>query len=184
MQSDTNLMLDFAGGDISAFEQIMIKYKKLVMNVAFRYVQDKGLAEDITQDVFMKIYNSADSYKPKAALSTWIYRITVNHSLNKLRKIKKIKTISLASIGEISDSDKNFFPAENMENSELTNFIRNAVASLPHRQQTAVILKKYEKLSYDEIAKIMNCTIPAVDSLLQRAKENLKIKISPIVPAK
>jgi len=171
-------MLETASGNDAAFEKIVEKYKKLILNVAFRYLKEKSQAEDAAQEVFVKIYNSAENYKPKAKLSTWIYRIAVNHCFNIIRDTKKHKTVSINSVNEIPNS-KEAGPQASMEQTEMGDTIKNAVNALPKRQQTAVILSKYEKLAYKEIAAIMNISVSAVDSLLQRAKENLKIHLEP-----
>ncbi len=177
MDPDTKLMLDFAKGDISAFERIMNRYKELVMNIAYRFLQDRSKAEDIAQEVFIKVYNSAGSYKPKAKLSTWIYKITANLCLNELRSQKHFKAISVEAIGETHDSIQ-VNPIENLEKSKLKQLVREAVDSLPDRQRIVVILQKYEDLSYQEISEIIGCSVSAVDSLLQRAKQKLKHKLT------
>ena len=178
MDPDTKLMLDLAKGDISTFEQIMNKYKELVMNIAYRFLQDRSKAEDIAQEVFIKVYNSAGRYKPKARLSTWIYRITANFCLNELRSQKHFKAISVEATGETPDSIQ-ADPVENLEKAKLKHLVRETVDSLPDRQRMVVILQKYEGLSYQEISEIIGCSVSAVDSLLQRAKQNLKHKLAP-----
>ncbi len=181
LDPDIKLMLEFIEGDISAFEQIMNKYKEIVINIAYRFIQDRSTAEDIAQDVFLKIYNSAKSYKPKARLSTWIYKITANICLNELRSQKKyLKNISMDEIGETRDFIQTN-PFENLEKKELKHLVKEAIDSLPDRQRMVIILKKYEDLSYQEISEIMGCSVSAVDSLLQRAKQNLKNKLAPFL---
>ncbi len=180
LDPDIKLMLEFIEGDISAFEQIMNKYKEIVINIAYRFIQNRSTAEDIAQDVFLKIYNSAKSYKPKARLSTWIYKITANLCLNELRSRKHFKAISMESIGEIRDFAQTN-PFENLEKKELKHLVKEAIDSLPDRQRMVIILKKYEDLSYQEISEIMGCSVSAVDSLLQRAKQNLKNKLAPFL---
>lgn len=174
MDSDIELMLKFVKGDISAFEQILKKYKDIIINVAYRFVQNYSEAEDIAQEVFLKIYHSAKTYKPEAKFSTWVYKITVNLSLNYLRSRKHLPTVPLEETLEISEA---VTPENNFEKKELTRRVKEALNSLPENQKLAVILKKYENLSYEEIGKIIGCSSSAVDSLIQRAKQNLKRKL-------
>ena len=179
LDPDIKLMLEFIEGDISAFEQIMNKYKEIVINIAYRFIQNRSTAEDIAQDVFLKIYNSAKSYKPKARLSTWIYKITANICLNELRSQKKyLKNISMDEIDETRDFIQTN-PFENLEKKELKHLVKEAIDSLPDRQRMVIILKKYEDLSYQDISEILGCSLSSVDSLLQRAKQNLKNKLAP-----
>jgi len=184
---DIELMLEFAQGSIPAFEQILKKYKKIVINVAYRFIQDRYEAEDIAQEVLLKVYNSAKKYKPKAKFSTWIYKITANTCLNKLRSKNNFQIISLeksASLDDIKTRSENHYsrythPSIELEKEELIQMVKNAIQTLPANQRMAVILQKYEGLSYREISEIMGCSTHAVDSLLQRAKQNLKKALTP-----
>ncbi|MFQ6084223.1 MAG: RNA polymerase sigma factor [Candidatus Aminicenantia bacterium] len=180
-------MLEFAQGNTSAFEQILKKYKELVINIAYRFIQNRAEAEDIAQEVFLKVYDSAKRYKPKAKFSTWIYKITTNICLNKLRSKKYLQTVSLDKpisttgneiIREIPDPTY-VHPSVNSGKKELNQLVNEAISSLPINQRMVVILQKYEGLSYREISEILGCSTSAVDSLLQRAKQNLKRKLTP-----
>jgi len=178
LDPDVELMLKFTKGDISAFEQILKKYKDIVINFAYRFVQNYPEAEDIAQEVFLRIHNSARSYKPQAKFSTWVYKITANLSLNYLRSRKHLPTVFLDETLEIPEqitAEKDF------EKKELTKKVKEALNSLPENQRLAIILKKYENFSYEEIGKIIGCSISAVDSLIQRAKKNLKQKLEPYI---
>lgn len=174
---DTELMIAFKYGDVSAFEQILKKYKKFVINVAYRYIHNASYAEDISQEVFLRIYNSAQRYTQDAKLSTWIYRITANYCLNEVRAKKKVEQNFKEVIYQNTNSDDNDV-LNNMEKKNKSNLVKKALESLPERQRMAVILSKYDGLSYREIAEIIDCTPSAVDSLLQRAKQNLKDKLA------
>ena len=184
MDPDTELMLKFAKGDISAFEQILNKYKKRIVNFAYRFIQDQEEAEDIAQEVFLKVHLSARKYKPKAKLLTWLFRITANLCLNKLRGQNHFQILSLneTSHGAIAKAIQDIgsgSPYSNLVKNELTHIVRKAINSLPPRQRMAVILQRYESLSYREISKILGCSRAAVDSLLQRAKQSLRKDLSP-----
>ncbi|MFH1946451.1 MAG: RNA polymerase sigma factor [Acidobacteriota bacterium] len=182
-------MLEFAKGNTSAFEQIMKKYKGVVINIAYRFIQNRDEAEDIAQEVFLRVYDSAKRYNPKAKFSTWIHKITTNICLNRLRAKKYLQTISLDKpisaagseiIPELPDPTY-VHPSVNSDKKELNKLVKDAIGSLPINQRMAVILQKYEGLSYLEISEIMRCSTSAVDSLLQRAKQNLKSKLAPHV---
>ena len=187
MDPDAKLMLEFAKGNTSAFDQILKKYKGIVINIAYRFIQNRDEAEDIAQEVFLKVYNSARRYKPEAKFSTWIYKITVNLCLNKLRSKKHLQTVSLdkpifSIENEIIRENHDpayVHPSINLEKKELDLLVKEAISALPSNQRVAVILQKYEGLSYREISEIMGCSTSAVDSLLQRAKQNLKRKLAP-----
>lgn len=187
IEQDAKLLLEFAEGNTAAFEHILKKYKGLVINTAYRFIQDRTEAEDIAQEVFFKVYDSAKRYNPKAKLSTWLYKITINTCLNKLRSKKYPQTISLdkplhPTGNEITPEIPGYgreYPSVELEKSELTKLIKEAIHSLPVNQRIVVILQKYEGLSYREISEVMSCSTSAVDSLLQRAKQNLKRKLAP-----
>lgn len=181
---DVQAMLAFQQGDKRAFEQLMIKYFPRVLNFIFRYVGDRSLAEDLTQEVFIKVYKSAPHYQVKSKLSTWIFTIAKNISLNELRK-HRVRIQSLDATHDTGEghvqvqlADANQLdPAEQILKSEKNKLIRQAILDLPENQKTAVLLRRYEQFSYDQIAQVMKTTPKAVKSLLNRAKENLRISL-------
>jgi len=185
LDPDVFLMLEFQKGDKASFENLMRKYYKRVFNFIYRFVGSIEIAEDLTQEVFMKVYKKAPSYKPQAKFQTWLYTIAKNISLNELRKHKK-KMISLeetieSDSGEIKrqfEDDTSENPFQRLENKELVAIIKKAINQLPENQRIAVLLHRYEQFSYEEIAQTMGCSVSAVKSLLSRAKENLKIVLS------
>ena len=181
---DVILMLRFQEGDKAAFEQLLDKYQKPIINFIYRMIQDRSESDDLAQEVFIKVYNAADSYKPIAKFSTWVYTIARNLCLNKLRERRR-KIVSLdADIstkeGEIKREIaqvKEDTPYEGASKHELQEIVKEAINSLPDNQRMAVILRRYQLLSYEEIAKTMNCSVSAVKSILNRAKESLKDKL-------
>lgn len=181
---DVVLMLKFKQGDKLAFDELLDKYHRPVINNIYRMIQDRHEADDLAQEVFIRVYNSSKNYQPTAKFSTWIYKITMNLCLNELRRRKK-KVFSLdenipTQEGqvkiEIAEKDKDL-PPEELAKRELQDIVRRAIESLPENQRMAVILRRYEDLSYEDIAKTMNCSVSAVKSLLNRAKEMLKEKL-------
>ena len=185
---DVRLMLKFKEGDKAAFEELLDKYHKRVINFIYRMVQDRDEADDLAQEVFVRVYNSTKHYEPRAKFSTWIYRITKNLCLNELRRRKR-KFISLDETisteeGELKKevaSPNATTPFQDASKYELQKMVREAIESLPVNQRIAVILRRYEQLSYEDIAKTMECSVSAVKSLLNRAKELLKDKLMPLM---
>lgn len=185
---DVVLMLKFQEGDKASFEKLIDKYYKRIFNLIYRFVNDRDTAEDLTQEVFIKIYKSQFAYRPRAKFNTWLYQIAKNISLNELRRLKK-QTVSLDE--PVKGRDHEFKrdlidsaasnPYQNASDEEKRQIIRGAIQALPENQRLAVILRRYEKLSYEDIALSLNCSVKAVKSLLSRAKENLKERLSGLI---
>lgn len=167
------------------FDQIYREHASLVFNVALSYVQNKEDAEEITQDVFVSVYNKLSDFEQKAKVSTWLYRITINKSLDYIKAKKRKKrfafTTSLFSEkdGGILHDPSNFdHPGVLMEQKEEMKKLYGWINELPEKQQTALILHKIEKKSQTEIAEIMDVSVKAVESMVQRAKSGLKKKMN------
>ena len=187
--NETELVLKFKNGDKSAFRELVEKYQGSVINTCFRFLRNKEEAEEVAQEVFLKVYLSARSYQPKAKFSTWLFKIVVNLCLNKLRDKKR------SSLPKIEDSFyhnqiqmENDFPApaesqpdKSYEREELKKIIKEAIDSLPENQRAAIILNKYEGFSYQDMAKILDCSVSAIEARLFRAKENLRKKLNPYI---
>lgn len=166
-------------------EEIYQAQKKAVFNLALHYVQNREDAQEITQDVFVAVYQSLSSFKQEAKISTWIYRITINKSLDfiKAKKTKK-RFAFLTSLFE-KDSPKIKYdkvefdhPGVQLEQKEALEKIFSLINELPNNQKTALILSKIEQKSQSEVAEIMSLSVKAVESLLQRAKNNLTQRLS------
>ncbi len=149
------------------------------------FVHSIADAEDIAQEVFIEIYQSINSFRGESEMSTWIYRITVNKSLNFLKSSLRRKIISIFDFTEDVDierrsdpeASREYFADTDIRRSEQGRAVKKAVDSLPSGQRTAFILSKYEDLSYREIALIMKTSVPSVESLIFRAKKNLQKKL-------
>lgn len=187
LDPDAELMLKFKEGDVSCFGKLLDKYERPLLNMIYRLIGDRREAEELTQEVFLRVYKSASGYEALAKFSTWLYRIATNLCLNELRKKGKVQIESLdvpilTEEGEINREIENggrASPAELMEQKERQSIVREAINSLPENQRAAVILNRYEELSYEEIAHCLNLSVSAVKSLLHRAKESLKVKLMP-----
>jgi RNA polymerase sigma factor (sigma-70 family) len=170
-------------GDTQAFRQLVTEYQDKVFNTAIGMVQDHGIAEDITQETFVTVYKSILSFNEKSSLSTWIYRITVNKCLDHLRAASRRKRMGifglLLSDGPMPVAEKADFdhPGIQLERKENARELFSAIDTLPENQKTVFILAHLEELPQKDIAEIMNLSVKAVESLLQRAKGNLRKKL-------
>lgn len=173
---DVALMLRFKAGEEAAFEELVRKHTKSVLNMVYRYLSDRSQAEDVAQDVFVKVYKARLKYEPAAKFTTWLFRITVNHCLNEIRS-RRSQPVGSAPMEELIEEPSPENPDDRMNSVELRNAVREALDELPENQRMAVILARYHDLSYDEIAETMVLSLEAVKSLLFRAKENLKVKL-------
>lgn len=179
--SDMELLEKVIAGDRKSFTALYDKFQSQVFRTAFGFFHNNSDAEEIVQDVFVELYRSAGRFNNKSNLSTWLYRITVNKSLDKLRFQKSAKRFSFFSSiflddenslwENIPDSTDHGQQADNKE-SEI--IIHQTMNKLPEKQRTAFVLTQLEELSGKEAAEIMNTTSKAVESLIQRAKANLR----------
>ncbi|HEC69543.1 MAG TPA: sigma-70 family RNA polymerase sigma factor [Candidatus Omnitrophica bacterium] len=151
------------------FKMLVEKYQVQVINLAYSLSRDSSLAEDIAQEVFLKIFKKIDSFQRKSSLSTWIYRITLNMSYQFLRKRK----FSLFSPKKYS-----FSPEDTQEKKEIINI---GLSRLPLKYRIVIILKDLQGLSYKEIARILNCSMGTVESRLFRARILLKKILTPLI---
>jgi RNA polymerase sigma factor (sigma-70 family) len=164
-------------------DSIYREYKNQVFNLALSYLANREDAEEVTQDVFISIYQTVEQFRGESKLSTWIYRITVNKSLDKIRSRKRKKRwATLLSFtgekGENFDYAVHFdHPGVKMEEKECLVKLYGMIDSLPDNQRTAIILTKFEDRPQEEAAQIMGITRKAVESLVQRAKKNLMEKL-------
>ena len=182
--SSEDLMSRTAEGDEFAFEILVERHQTSVLNLVYRYVGDRTKAKDLAQEAFIRVWRAAKNYEPKAKFTTWIYRITANLCLNEMKSVKGKKLIRLEPeeegrkhIGYGTDSGVSQSPEDILLAEERGRGISQALQSLPENQRMALILKRYDNLPYNEIAKIMECSVSAVESLLVRAKRNLQEKL-------
>ncbi|MBN2380175.1 RNA polymerase sigma-70 factor [candidate division WOR-3 bacterium] len=172
---DEKLIADAAKGDAEAFERLVKRYQRQVLSTAYRYVGDTTTAEDLTQEVFIKVWEKAGSFKGRSKFTTWLYRIVVNHCLNYQERRKRRKLVGLNEL--VPDEGPGI--EEKIEKRRKAQVVREAVAELPERQRIALILSRFEGYSYAEIAKIMKVSVSSVESLIFRAKDNLRKQLTP-----
>ena len=183
--SETDIILKLKKGDEQAFKQLVDNYQKMVVNTCFSVVHSTHDAEDIAQEVFIEVFRSIHKFRADAKISTWLYRIAVNRSLNFIRNNKKsrwfqsfddsvhTKNRELHNI-QTSSTDN---PEFQLENKQRTILLHEAIDSLAQNQKVAFTLSKYEELSYQEISEVMDLSISSIESLLHRAKKNLQKKL-------
>ena len=166
--------------DRTAFKILVDTWQDMVYNTALGILQNDEDAEDVSQEVFMQVYESISSFKGESKFSTWLYRITVSKATDHIRKKKRKKRFafiqSLYGKNDERDIDPPDFyhPGIALENKETGAVLFEAIEQLMPNQKTAFVLNKMENLSYREIGEVMNLSEPAVDALLQRAKDKLK----------
>ncbi|MGH7884543.1 MAG: RNA polymerase sigma factor [Thermodesulfobacteriota bacterium] len=175
MQNDIELALRAKGGDEVAFSELMQRHYKGILNYAYRFTSGSENSEDITQEVFLRVYKSIGTYEPEAKFTTWLYKIATNLCLTKIKKIRK-KDLSLDEISEnsgaITDS-KSKSGYDLLYRRELRDAILNSLSKLPEKERVAVTLSKYEGLSYNEIADVLDCSIGAVKTHIYRGRMKL-----------
>ena len=173
--SSEELMPLVGAGDREAFACLLSRHMDMVYRVAFRHVGNDAEAEDISQEVFLRVWRKADSYAPSAKFTTWLYTITANLCKSRLRSLwRRYVRLSGAEAVDQNVPAINPTPEENALRNEAQAKLRAAIAALPGNQRMALQLKRYEGLSYAEIGEVMNCTVSAVESLLFRANATLK----------
>jgi len=184
---DAALMLRVKQGDRDAFTLLVEKYKQPVINLAYRTLSDATEAEDLAQHVFLQVFKSAHRYQVSAKFSTWLFTITRNLCLNEIRRRSRHPAESLDEVSQDNEDQplrqvedvKNFSPPDALLQSELEEKVQLALAELPEKQRTALLLCRQEELSYEEIAKVLECSLSATKSLIHRARETLKQTLKP-----
>jgi RNA polymerase sigma-70 factor (ECF subfamily) len=187
MDPDAALMLRVKGGDMEAFEALVEKYKHPVINVMYRMIRDLNEAEDLAQNVFIRVFQSADRYRASAKFSTWIFTIARHLCLNEIRRRGRHPADSLESSQSENEGqpakqfqdDRTFSPPQAFLHGELERKIQEAVAELPEKQRLAISLCQEDELSYEEIAEVLECSLSATKSLIHRGRETLKQKLKP-----
>lgn len=180
-------MLRVKAGDMAAFEELVDKYKQPVMNLVYRTLPDATEAEDLAQHVFLQVFKSAHRYEVAAKFSTWLFTIARNLCLNEIRRRSRHPAQSLdAAMAEDNDQPRlqvedtrQAAPPDALLRGELESKIEEAMAALPEKQRTALLLCRGEELSYEEIAAVLGCTVSATKSLIHRGRETLKQVLKP-----
>jgi len=181
---DAELIQAVKAGEAGAFQTLVEQYQDRVINTCYGFVRDREDAKDIAQEVFIEIYQSLEKFREEAKLSTWIYRISVTKSLDFLRRKNRKKRMgqfkklfNIDDVAERIEQPSGNNPDKNMEARERAQILQQAMDRLPENQKIAITLSKYEGFSNKEISEIMNTSVSSVESLIHRAKVNLKKKL-------
>jgi RNA polymerase sigma-70 factor (ECF subfamily) len=181
-REDVRLMRLVAQGDTKAFEELIEKHQALVAGTVARMLGSNSEVEDIAQQVFIRVWKSARRYVPRAKFTTWLLKITRNLVFNELRRTRRHAQVPLQSdpgAEEIPLKDEiNPAPDASLLEHELQRTIEEAIMQLPESQRMALILRRYEQLSYEQIAEILDLSVPAVKSVLFRARTELRSRLS------
>jgi len=177
--NETELIEQLKQGDEAAFKTIVEQWKDMVYNTILGIVQNETEAEDLAQDVFIKVYEKIGTFKGDSKLSTWLYRIATTTALDHLRSKKRKKRFgflqSLSGSGDEKESIPDFnHPGVSLDNKERATVLFKAIDELPENQKTAYTLHKLEGLSYRDVSEVLNTTVSAVESLMSRANQNLR----------
>ena len=186
---DVRLMLRVQQDDADAFEELMLHYQNRLVSLMTHLVGKRDLAEDLAQEIFMRVYRSRKRYVPGSKFSTWLYTIANNVASNSRRSLARRHEVNLVAqdSGEFTGNPldqaaveaSGLMPTRQLDKAELSQVVQVAIASLNERQRMAVLLNKFEHLGYEEIAEVMEMTPAAVKSLLSRARANLRQVLEP-----
>ncbi len=191
-RTDVQLMLDVKAGDEHSFALLLHRYRSPLVNFLYRMVRNREQAEDLAQEVFLRVYRARQDYVPSAKFTTWLFRIATNLALNSVRdgryqrmevSIDQPVTADAEDGGEraLDVADRRPGIEQHLVDRERAAMIRRAVESLPEKQRAAVLLHKYQELDYAEIARILGCSESALKSVLFRAYETLRVQLAPFV---
>lgn len=184
------MMLDVKAGDEQSYELLLRKYRTPLVNFLYRMVRDTAVAEDLAQEVFLRVYRARGEYAPSAKFTTWMFRIATNLALNSVRDNRhrrmEISMDQTVDTGEdelrpLEVPDRTPSVEQEMVARCRAELIMKAIHALPEKQRAAVLLHKYQELDYDEIAGVLECSESALKSLLFRAYETLRVELAPLV---
>jgi RNA polymerase sigma-70 factor (ECF subfamily) len=188
-QSDAEIMLQAKAGDDAAFEYLVQKYRRPMLSFMFRMAHSSSVAEDLAQEVFLRVYRSRNSYEASAKFTTWLYRIATNLAVNHLRDTRHQRPENSVSLDEpdvetgrtLDLADRMPTAEEALVQRERLAGIRQRVQALPERQRVAVVMHKYQQMDYRQIAEVLKLSESATKSLLFRAYETLREQLKEFV---
>jgi len=187
---DAQLMLRFKDGDMGAFDRLFEKHNRSIINFAYRFVRNREIAEELAQEVFIKVYENASGYRIQAKFTSWLYAIATNVCLNEIRKPQfRARHQPLETPRTDGGSDEvvkvefgtTVGPDTIFERQAMAGIIKDALDRIPEKQRIAFILNKYQELSYAEVADVLDSSEKAVKSLIHRAKEALAERLKPLM---
>ena len=179
---DTQLMIRVQRDDASSFGELLSRNRNLVVNYLARMVVNRAIAEELAQDVFIRVYRSRRTYEPTAKFSTWLYRITTNVALNHFRDEKRSQnqvSLDVPDAVQLKREAQDGAPLveDRLVREVVARQIRQAIRALPPKQRAAVIMHKYDEMDYAQIAGVLGCSPSAVKALMFRAYETLRLRL-------
>ncbi len=178
---NVRLMRLVGAGDTHAFEELIERHQSLVAGTVARMLGSNSEVEDIAQQVFIRVWKSADRYKHRAKFTTWLLKITRNLVFNELRRTRRRAHVPIQMEPEAEEiplkDETNPMPDASLLERELQEAIEQAITELPEKQRMALILRRYEELNYEQIAEILDLSVPAVKSILFRARSELRVRL-------
>ena len=180
--TEQDIVNGIKSGDQKAFRFLVDKYQKMVLNTCFQFVKDEDDAKDLTQDVFIEVFDSIHKFRGDSKLTTWLYRIAVNKSLNFVQRNKRKRLFgnleSFFSSGKFNDESSDTYNADKpLDDTERSKHLYQAIESLSQNQRIAFSLHNLDGISYAQIADVMNVSVSSVESLIHRAKVNLQKRL-------
>lgn len=181
-RQDQELITQFLGGDESAFETLVKKYRDRTIKIAFRVVHNEEEAIDVSQEAFIRVHKSLNKFSGKSSFYTWLYRIVTNLAIDHQRKSKRMAEFrdELSNDNDETDSDlvaRETDPRNRASDQELQKQILKEIEALPEHHRMVIVLRDLEDFSYNEIAEIMNCSLGTVMSRLHYAREKLQKRL-------
>jgi RNA polymerase sigma-70 factor (ECF subfamily) len=183
LEQDAQLMTRVRGGDTACFALLLERHRNPVIHFLYRMVQNQAVAEELAQEVFLRVYRSRESYEPTAKFTTWLYRIATHLALNYLRDHRRERAERSMDV-ETEDGPAQQFTdyrpsvEQDLVRQSRLREVRQAIERLPDKQKAAVLMHKYQELEYATIARVLKCSESAVKSLLFRAYETLRMRLS------
>jgi len=185
VDEDVDLMLRVKAGDAEAFNRLMEKYQRTVVNLIYRFTGEAESAEDLAQEVFLRIYRAAPRYEPRAKFFTYLYQVTLNLCRNARDKNQRRRTLSLDHKGEEESAwdvaDPEMGAEGQIQHRETAQQVQQAIMALPDEQRQLLILQRFQHLGYEELAEATAQTVSAVKAKLHRARLALKKKLAPLL---
>ena len=186
---DATIMLELRAGNMAGFDYLIQKYRKPIIHFMYRMVHNQAIAEELAQEVFLRVYRSRETYRAEARFSTWLYRIATNLGVNHARDTRQERSASTVHLDEIDPetgttpdvADSSIGAEKAMLRDERMNAIRQHVLALPERQRMAVLMHKYEGMDYKQIGEVLKLSESATKSLLFRAYQTLREKLKAFV---
>ncbi len=184
-------MLHVRDDNASAFEELVLRYQSRLLTVLEHAVGSRDQAEDLAQDVFLRIFRARKTYSPDAKFATWLFRIASNVASNSRRSSRRRRETTMSgranedsgppALEEFAAAASGWMPAKRLDKVERAEIVRLALEFLNERQRMAILLSKFEDMSYEDISKTMGLTVQATKSLLSRARENLRLLLDPYI---